>query len=69
MRRLTAVLVGLMIACAVAADAQEIGFIEKFALTEDRTEALKLLIPGSQEYYYYHCLHYQNTEQDRKSVV
>ncbi|MDA1051273.1 MAG: hypothetical protein O3C40_12445 [Planctomycetota bacterium] len=63
MRRLTAVLAGLVVACAVAADAQEIGFIEKFALADDRTEALKLLIPGSEEYYYFHCLHDLNTEQ------
>ena len=68
MRRLTTVLAGfvlagLVVACAAAAEAQEIGFIEKFALAEDRTEALKLLIPGSEEYYYFHCLHYQNTEQ------
>ncbi|MBP85212.1 MAG: hypothetical protein CMJ64_00605 [Planctomycetaceae bacterium] len=63
MRRLTVVLAGIVVACAAAADAQEIGFIEKFALAEDRIEALKLLIPGSEEYYYFHCLHYQNTEQ------
>lgn len=68
MRRLTAVFAGLMVVGAVAAPAQqahaqEIGFIEKFALAGDRTEALKLLIPGSEEYYYFHCLHYQNTER------
>ena len=34
----------------------DIGFIEKFALSEDRKEALKLLIPGTPDYYYYHCL-------------
>ncbi|MBC8355256.1 MAG: hypothetical protein H8E66_25045 [Planctomycetes bacterium] len=63
MRRLTVVLAGLSVVCAAMVHAQEIGFIEKFALAEDRTEALKLLIPGSEEYYYFHCLHYQNTEQ------
>ena len=63
MKRWTAVLASLVIAVVVAADAQEIGFIEKFALAEDRTQALKLLIPGSEDYYYFHCLHYQNTEQ------
>jgi hypothetical protein len=41
----------------------EIGFLEDFALAKDRAAVLKQLIPGSEEYYYYHCLHYQNTEQ------
>ncbi|MCU0709869.1 MAG: hypothetical protein MUF23_16425, partial [Pirellula sp.] len=40
---------------------QEIGFIEKFALADDRTKALQDLIPGSHDYFYYHILHYQNT--------
>ena len=34
----------------------DIGFIEKFALAKDRKEALKLLIPGTADYYYYHSL-------------
>ena len=34
----------------------DIGFIEKFALAKDRNEALKLLIPGTTDYYYYHSL-------------
>ena len=42
---------------------QEIGFIEDFALAENREEVLKQLIPGTQDYYYYHALHYQNTRQ------
>ena len=45
------------------APAGEIGFLEDFALAKDRAAVLKQLIPGSEEYYYYHCLHYQNTEQ------
>jgi len=58
--------------CSLAAlnpsDAQagEIGYIEDFALTADREAALKQLIPGSRDYYYYHCLHFQNTEQFEK---
>ena len=39
----------------------EVGFIEDFALAADRVAALKELIPGTEEYYYYHCLHFQNT--------
>ncbi|MGY8771468.1 MAG: hypothetical protein ACKVH8_23895, partial [Pirellulales bacterium] len=43
--------------------AGEIDFIESFSLSKDRTVPLKQLIPGTEDYYYYHCLHYQNTEQ------
>ncbi len=43
--------------------AGEIGFIEDFALAPDRSVPLKQLIPGTEDYYFYNCLHYQNTEQ------
>ncbi len=39
---------------------QEVGFVEKFATATDRREVLSELIPGTDEYFYYHCLHYQN---------
>lgn len=42
---------------------QEVGYIERFALADDRREALQELIPGTQEFFYYHCLHYQNEGQ------
>ena len=45
---------------------QEIGYIEDFALAEDRAEILKQLIPGTQDYYYFHALHYQNTRQAKQ---
>ncbi|MEO1826324.1 MAG: hypothetical protein ABGZ31_11505, partial [Roseibacillus sp.] len=45
---------------------QEIGFIEDFALAADREEALLQLIPGTEDYYYYHALNYQNTGQGRQ---
>ncbi len=38
----------------------EIGYIESFALADDRGEALGELIPGTDDYFYYHCLHHQN---------
>ena len=38
---------------------QTVGFVEKFALAEDRAEALKELIPGTEDYYYFHALHHQ----------
>ena len=46
--------------------AGEINYTEDFALAKDRAEALKQLIPGTKDYYYYHCLHYQNTGQKDK---
>ena len=32
-----------------------IDFIEDFALAEDRTIPLKQLIPGTEDFYYYHA--------------
>lgn len=46
--------------------AGDIGFIETFSLAKDRAVSLKQLIPGTEEYYYYHCLHYLQTEQYQK---
>lgn len=46
--------------------AEEIRHIEDFALATDRGEALKQLVPGTEDYYYYHCLYYQQTEQFSK---
>ena len=48
----------LALACAClagAATAGEIGFEEKFALAKDRETAMKELIPGSDDHYYYQC--------------
>ena len=41
-------------------DANNIGYVEKFSLAKDRAEALKQLIPGTRDYYYYHALHAQH---------
>ena len=41
----------------------QIGFTEEFALAADRTVPLSQLIPGTEDYYYFHCLHYQNQQQ------
>lgn len=43
--------------------AEEIGFVESFALAKDRAGVLQQLIPGTEDYYYYHCLHAQNLQQ------
>jgi len=43
----------------------EISFDEKFALAQDRKQALQQLIPGTEDYYYYHCLvHEQEGQKD-----
>jgi len=34
--------------------------VEKFSIAENREEALKELIPGTRDYYYYHALDAQN---------
>ena len=57
-----------------ASYAGQIGFEEDFAFAKDRTAVLQQLIPGTEDYYFYTCLHLQNTGkldevEDRKSVV
>ncbi len=54
---------GIMFEGAPVRGQQEIGFVEKFALASDRRVALQELIPGTSDYYYFHCLHYQNERQ------
>jgi hypothetical protein len=44
----------------------EIGFIERFALAADREKALGELVPGSEDYYFFHCLHYQSSRNGAK---
>jgi hypothetical protein len=44
----------------------EVGFIEKFALAADREKALGELVPGSEDYYFFHSLHYQSTRNEAK---
>jgi hypothetical protein len=50
----------LSILFIVPAYAKEIGFIEDFSLSQDRLKALEQLIPGSSDYFYYHCLYAQH---------
>lgn len=44
----------------------EIDLVEDFALARDRAAVLKQLVPGTEEYNYYHALHYLQTEQFEK---
>lgn len=39
--------------------AGELGFLEEFALAEDREAVLQHLIPGTDDYFFYHALHAQ----------
>lgn len=48
---------------------QDIDFVERFALSDDRQATLSELVPGTDAYYYYHCLHYQNTQQFDKAAA
>jgi hypothetical protein len=57
---------GSLLAITSAPAQQEIGYIEEFAFAQDRSEALKQLIPGTEDYYYFHALHYQNTRQGKE---
>lgn len=43
--------------------AQEVQFIENFAIATDRKIALDELIPGTEDYYYFHSLYYQHNSQ------
>ena len=70
MRRSTVLLMGtpLIVLAGVvlvtpSSHGGDIGFVEDFALAKDRSAALKQLIPGTEDYYYYHCLHYLNSGQ------
>lgn len=50
--------------------AGDLGFLETFALSDDRAKALSQLLPGTEDYYYYHALHDQNTgEYDKVETL
>ena len=52
---------GICVLTVSVCGAGEIGFLEDFALAKDRAVALEQLIPGTRDYYYYQCLHFQNS--------
>ncbi len=62
MKRLLGVLLGSLFAFAprvvTAAGPNDLEFLEAFAWG-DRAKALKELVPDTDDYYYFHCLHYQ----------
>ncbi len=61
MRRLA--IFALLFCFVPQAQSGEVGFEEEFALSQNRAEALKKLVPGTDDYYYYHCLHAQNEKR------
>ncbi|MFO0870347.1 MAG: hypothetical protein U0935_15580 [Pirellulales bacterium] len=65
MRRLL-LCVAFWSACVAGVAGGEIGFVEDFSLAPDRTVPLKQLIPGTEDYYYYHALHLLHSEQFEK---
>ncbi|MFO7904711.1 MAG: hypothetical protein ACQESR_07735 [Planctomycetota bacterium] len=58
------VLVGAIVLSGAAATwSGEVQYVEDFVLAEDREAALEQLIPGTEDYYYWHCIHWLNTER------
>ena len=53
-------ILGFLAAFTLTLSAQETSFLEKFSLSADRDAVLKELIPGTDDYFYYHALHLQN---------
>jgi hypothetical protein len=62
-----AMFLGLQLGASLVRGQQEIGFAEKFALSSDRSATLAQLIPGTEEFFYYYCLHYQNEGEFAKA--
>ena len=64
-------LLGLSCSLASVATAQQteqdVQFVEQYALSDDRESTLQQLVPGTEAYYYFHCLHYLTTEQLSKA--
>ena len=61
----TALATSLTASLTVRADT-DLGFIETFALAPDREATLGQLVPGTEDYYFFHALHYQSSGQKQK---
>ncbi|MBF0543156.1 MAG: hypothetical protein HQM08_01920 [Candidatus Riflebacteria bacterium] len=53
--------VSLLLLVCLNVRANELGIEEDFALSGERESVLKKLVPGTEEYYYYHCIQFQNS--------
>ena len=58
--RLVPLLVGLSFLLSPLSPSAEVGYIEDYALATERSKALQQLVPGSHEFYFYHCLDAQH---------
>ncbi|MFL2871131.1 MAG: hypothetical protein ACJZ8O_10325 [Pirellulaceae bacterium] len=60
----------MFLAIVGSTHAQEPGYLEEFALSKDRQETVDTLIPGTNEHFYYWCLHLLNEgELDKAQEV
>jgi len=52
-------------------NSEEIGFIEDFALATNRDAEIAKLIPGTEDFFFYSCLHYQTSGKlaEAKSIL
>ncbi len=64
--RIPSLLLAAVLLCGTSRADTKVGFIEEFALAPDRERVLAQLVPGSEEFYFYHALHFQNTRQQAK---
>ena len=60
-RFLSIPLLMVSLAALQPANAEPVTWMERYALSGDREAMLAELIPGSEDYYFYHCLFYQTT--------
>src|SRR5690606_4499950 len=63
MRRLLLTSIALALTIGLTAQEEPLGFVERFALAEDRGATLGELIPGTEDWYYWHCIHAQHEER------
>ncbi|MEM9413168.1 MAG: hypothetical protein AAGA30_18815, partial [Planctomycetota bacterium] len=49
--------------CCSVTCGQEIGFVEQYALAGDREKVLNQLVPGTEDYYYFHSLFHQSRNE------
>jgi hypothetical protein len=54
-RPLASVLLFAALAAALEAQGTLVGFEETYALAAERAKAVETLIPGTEDWYYYHC--------------
>ncbi|MFM8878157.1 MAG: hypothetical protein ACKOKG_03320, partial [Verrucomicrobiota bacterium] len=66
-RGLTTLILAASLAAFPATGADtDLGFLETFALAADRESVLGRLVPGTEDYYFFHALHQQSSGQSAK---